>query len=463
MRKAPFVAATVVVAALAACAGIHRRAASEDLAAAVAGPADAPPRAYFTGDTAGLLSPCGCEFGQYGGLARRATYLRRIRRPGDLAVDLGNLVVGDGPTQQVVLSYSLDGLTALGYDAFVPGEGEVRMGAFFEDAVRGRAAPRVVCANLLRADDGAAVFEPWMVHPLADGRTVAVVGVVEPFAGVPSRYRVAPVEDAVHDAMKRLHGKADVVVVAGALRDEATLALASKCPDAALVVGGWATFGSDKVMKTSGAPAMLVGQFAEFVGRVDFDASMHVRDAHLAWLDDGVPDDPDAAGLVARYKAEISQQGGEFKLRLVASLREQSYVGSAACAECHEAEAATWTASRHSHAMRTLVAKKSERDPQCIVCHLADVPTLLTDEAPSVRDRLPTPPTDSLGVGCEACHGGGARHVEFAQRGKTADAVAALANAGRAACLRCHIPPNATRFDFERDWPKIAHGRGAAK
>jgi len=460
MRSAWFLATAVFLAGLAACAGRSHSAASSHFSE---GATDAPLRLFLTGDTAGLLSPCGCEFGQYGGLARRATYLRGMRRPGDLAVDLGNLVVGEGPTQQVILAYSLDGLATLRYDAFVPGEGEVRMGAFFEDTVRGRVGPRVVCANLLRADDGEPVFEPWLFHRLPDGRTVAVIGVVEPFPGMPSRYRVAPIYDTVRVAMTGLRGKADVVVVAGALRKHETLALAAKLPDATLVAGGWASVGSDQIVKTAGAPAVMVGEHAEYVGRVEFDASLRVRDATQAWLDDGVPDDPEAALLVARYKAEISQQGGEFTGRLITSLREQSYVGSAACAECHAAESATWTASRHSHAMRTLVEKTAERNPQCIVCHLVDVPAIALDFTPSLLDKSVLAAPAALGVGCEACHGGGARHVDFARRGAKVDAVRALAPAGPTACLRCHVPPNATHFDFDADWPKIAHGRGAGK
>src|SRR5262245_2810461 len=120
MHRAWLFAAVVLLALPAACAGLRRPPASAELH-------DARPtddvalRAFFTGDTAGFLAPCGCESGQYGGLARRATYLRAARRPGDLFVDLGNLVSGEGATQQAVLAYSLDGLVALRCDALVPG------------------------------------------------------------------------------------------------------------------------------------------------------------------------------------------------------------------------------------------------------------------------------------------------------------------------------------------------------
>jgi hypothetical protein len=98
--------------------------------------------------------------------------------------------------------------------------------------------------------------------------------------------------------------------------------------------------------------------------------------------------------------------------------------------------------------MRTLAEKQASRDPQCVPCHLQDVPH--DPAAPLV--------TESLGIGCEACHGGAAHHVDLARRGSAAAAVRALAPATREACLRCHVPPNDVRFDFGAYWPKIAHG-----
>jgi nitrate/TMAO reductase-like tetraheme cytochrome c subunit len=454
MRPWLVFAAATTFAALAACASREQRPASADFADGPAG-ADVPVCFFFTGDTSGVLWTCGCESGQYGGLARRATYVKRTMRPGDLAIDLGNLVAGEGPMQQAILAYSLESLTTLGYDAIVPGEREVRMSGAFEDAVRARTSLRVLCANLKRASDGQPVFEPWLLHKLEDGRTLAVVGVVEWFEDPPAAYKVTSAEEAVREAIEALRGKADAVVVAGSLRQQATISIAAQFPELTLVVGGWATEGSKGVRTTTGAPAMLVGEYAWYVSRVELDNALKVRDARQAWLDKDVPDDPDAAALVARYKAEISQEAGDFSARLVASLREQKYLGSASCAECHPAEAAAWAQSGHSHAMQTLATKKSERDPTCIVCHLVDVPELVVDET------KPAKPVEALGIGCEACHGGGARHVEFAREGAKADAVRALAPAGAAACLRCHVPPNAMHFDFEHDWPKIAHGPGA--
>jgi 2',3'-cyclic-nucleotide 2'-phosphodiesterase (5'-nucleotidase family) len=444
--------AVVVCAALGACASRYHRA-SLDLDGPQPPAEQLPLRLFLTGATGGSLRPCGCESGQWGGLARRATYLRAARREGDLTLDLGNLVPSDAPSYAFTLETALAGLETIGYDAILPGDSELLVGDVFEEALARHPGLRAICANLWRGDGGGRVHEPWLLHRTADGRTVAVVGVIEPFSDLPPRYRITPVEDAVREALAELDGKADAVFVAGALREDDALALAAEFPQATLVIGGWTSESTGRVVPTSGAPAMLVGDFAWYVGRVDFDRELRVANSWQAWLDEALPDDPDAAGLVARHDAAVSQEGGAFAEKLVAALRERGFVGSAACAECHRAETETWHGSRHAHAMRTLVGKGSQRIPACIACHLMDVP----------HDASQALDPDALGLGCETCHGGGSRHVDLARGGALAAAADALAPATRDACLRCHTPPNDTHFDFDRHWPRIAHGRAAAR
>ena len=123
-------------------------------------------RVFATGDTRGHLDPCGCDEGVFGGLARRATYLRAARKPGDLYLDLGNAVEGDSADDRIVLGHAVRGLRALGCDLVVPGEHEVRLGADLQ-AFAGREGLRVVSANVRRG--GSRVFPAWYLHEIPDG------------------------------------------------------------------------------------------------------------------------------------------------------------------------------------------------------------------------------------------------------------------------------------------------------
>jgi hypothetical protein len=443
-------AALAALALLAACAafGVHR--ASDDLASLASGPEPAM-RLFATGASAGFLGPCGCERSQYGGFARRAAYVRAFRRPGDLTLDLGNLLSPEGPSPVLTFDAALEALRTLGCDALVPAAGEIRRGEEFEACAKRQPALPVVCANLRRAGDGERPFAPWLLHRTKDGRTVAVIGVAEPFDEAPPRYRVDPPADAVRAAMTELAGRADAFVVAGGLGDDAATALADALPGVTLVVGGNSPEGARRVRTTAGAPVLHVGTFGWHVGRVEFDEAFRVTGSWLAWLDPGVPDDAEVAAIVARWQASVSDENAGFAEKLVAQFRQQKFAGSEACATCHEAEFATWKASRHAHAMATLATKGSERDPACIRCHLADVPL----------DPKAAPAPLQMGLGCEGCHGGAARHAELAREGSKGSALA-LSPAKREGCLRCHSPPNDTHFDFGHHWPKIAHGPKSA-
>jgi 2',3'-cyclic-nucleotide 2'-phosphodiesterase (5'-nucleotidase family) len=441
--------AAATLAGLASCIGWRPRLASEEIAEADRDPAAF--RAFFTADNEGFIAPCGCEASQYGGYARRATYLRHARRPGDLVVDLGNLVLRQSPVRKLAYEASVEGLAAQGYDVLVPGQCEFLAGDDFPNALAKAPGLHVVCANVRRAD-GSKLFDPWHLHSLEDGRTVALVGIVEPFAGLPDAFRAEAPFEAISRALTEIGGRADAVIVAGAMTDATVHALATRLP-VAVVVGGYTSRGTDGLVATENAPALAVGEFGWYVTRIDFDEHLGATDARQAWLDPEVPDDPDVAALVARAQAAMLATGEEYSAGLLAKLRSESFDGSASCAACHAAEYAVWSASGHAHAMQTLVVKKKERDPTCVSCHLGDLP-------PPAAPGQAAVPVTSLGLGCETCHGGGRRHAELARENRLASSPK-LPRVTEETCLRCHFPPNDTHFEFAKKWPKIAHGRSA--
>jgi mono/diheme cytochrome c family protein len=56
-------------------------------------------------------------------------------------------------------------------------------------------------------------------------------------------------------------------------------------------------------------------------------------------------------------------------------------------------------------------------------------------------------PVDLTDVQCEACHGPGAEHTRDGSYRARA----------REACVKCHTPNDDPDFNFEKDWPLIAH------
>ncbi len=442
------VAASIGVALLgvASCAGWtpHGPSAAVEMRSGAASDAERPFRVFATGDTQGWIEPCGCGVSQFGGLPRRASYLAAVSRDGDLRVDLGNAIIGVEPYQRLRLSTILEALSALDYQVFVPGQGELRLGPDFEVAARSLGErPRVVCANLVRPD-GTAVFEPWAVETLPDGRRVAIVGLTQtPFIPF-DHYTVQPADAALRRAVGELEGKVDAVVAATALPRGAELDALAAVPGVALVLAGRPDEGTPDLVRAANgaAPLFALGEQAWYVGRVDFDSLLRPVAGWQAWLDEEVPEDPAMADLAERYYSQVAAFGIDFRRGVQAQLRDGGFAGSETCRECHAEAYTSWNSSAHSHAMRTLVHKQQDRNPDCIPCHLQDLPPAGVSE-------------EDAGVGCEACHGDVRGHAELARTGTRVPV--RLLSGARHSCAQCHNEKTSAGFDFEKWWARIRH------
>src|SRR5262249_8041783 len=99
-----------------------------------------------------------------------------------------------------------------------------------------------------------------------------------------------------------------------------------------------------------------------------------------------------------------------------------SYVGSEACAACHNKDPknnhgkrdayAIWLESKHAHAYKTLETAKNpslrQFDGECLKCHTIGFgyKTGFVDEATDVANGI-----SLKNVGCESCHGPCSDHV----------------------------------------------------
>src|SRR6185503_6888096 len=199
----------------------------------------------------------------------------------------GNLGLRQSPVRKMAFDAALEGLAAQRYDVLVPGQSEFLSEGDFELALAKDPNVHVVCANVRRAD-GTRVFDTWHLHALPDGRKVALVGIVEPFAGAPPEIRVDGVDAAVRDAVRELGGRADAIVVAGSMRDETARSLGASFAELSLVAGGFTQRGSDGLAATGGAPAVFVGEYGWYVAQVEFDGGLRAARARQAWLDPAV-------------------------------------------------------------------------------------------------------------------------------------------------------------------------------
>lgn len=139
---------------------------------------------------------------------------------------------------------------------------------------------------------------------------------------------------------------------------------------------------------------------------------------------------------------------------------EGTYVGSAACASCHEAEHASWASSPHGGAMTRLVAQGqgAEADAACVRCHAT--PKTVGPPATDVAGFR----TDE-GVGCESCHGPGGQHVAAKGAPGTIEGLGEECPVCvlEAICTSCHTSAWDPTWSLDTRLEAARHARSASK
>lgn len=113
------------------------------------------------------------------------------------------------------------------------------------------------------------------------------------------------------------------------------------------------------------------------------------------------------------------------------------YVGSAACASCHEEAFSWWQGHPHGHAYATLEAVNKQFHLDCVGCHVTGY------ERPggsTVTHNLDGALTN---VGCENCHGPGSQHIVVPGDHSLP------AETQESTCTGCHNEEHSDLFNYE--------------
>ena len=149
------------------------------------------------------------------------------------------------------------------------------------------------------------------------------------------------------------------------------------------------------------------------------------------------------------------------------------FVGAKKCKMCHNsatkgAQFKVWSESKHSHAFEVLATPKAlematakglkdpQKAPECLQCHVTGYG--------EPADHFAATFSDSLGVGCETCHGAGSNYMGRTtmmdiRSGKSKPAEFGLVMPTKDTCAKCHNEksPKGTPVDWVADSTKIAH------
>jgi 2',3'-cyclic-nucleotide 2'-phosphodiesterase (5'-nucleotidase family) len=369
-------------------------------------------------------------------------------------------------------------MATLGYDAIGIGEMDLNfgLGALVKDA-RAHKLP-IVCANLIAEVDSVKVrgkggayaaadrmgtaFPPYLVVEKS-GIRIGFIGVLSPTtkvrkAGTSSvdalTYRIEEPVAAVQGILPEVRKQSDVVVLLAHMDQIEAQHFAEKVTGIEYMV-----LGHDAGGRPIGEP-IVVGDTrilratyqGQHIGQMDIDLADNKTVAEgrnrIHALSSAYPDDPEMLKLLDDFDAENRRVQKELYAREQLRGADNNqfgtrYLGVGACQGCHAEEFAIYAKTDHARAYSTLAAEFVHRDTNCVGCHV----TGYGDKGGFGGIRMRGAPVDLVDVQCEACHGPGAEHSRDGE----------YASRARDACVRCHTPNDDPDFDFDRDWPKIAH------
>jgi hypothetical protein len=453
----------------------------------------------FSGDMDGYIEPCGCAGldNQLGGLKRRHTLLKQFAADGwnPVALDMGGLVKRTGPQQNIKYKYALWALIDLGYDAITFGVKDLHLTSdpilyalLNNDKlnVDPEKTP-VVSANL----DFYGMAKPFKVIE-AGGKKIGVTAVLgdtyrkELVAA--GEFEIADPVAAINKVLPEIAAancELKILMVHGN-PDEAT-ELARQFPQFDFVgTTGGAEEPPLRARAIEGIEPYLIevgkkGQYVIVIGVYDNPAEPFKY--QRVPLDHRFLDSPEMQQVLVDYQKELENTTlADLGLTGIKH-PDDSFAGSAVCADCHTAAAAVFEKTPHFHATDTLVKLDPPRhyDPECLSCHVTGWNPQQYFPYVSGFMGLKESPL-MVGNGCENCHGPAASHVAAESGDETASDAeieslrAALrlkigpheGNINGATppqvtgkvvqmCLECHDIDNSPDFDFQKYWPNVEH------
>ena len=472
-------------------------------------PAQPPPAPrvalFLGGDVRGQLGPCGCSEAMRGGLPRAASLVDTARKEGlpvalldagDLVFPAATLSEAQVPGEERKALALAEGLRRMGLVAVARGERDGARGKVFADGlglpwlgegesrlleVGGRKLGVVAGTSREALASGAArlsglgaaytvalVHAPWAeaVKLAAAGTGVDLVLVDHGGEGPSEENRLLRGDVPVLQLQDRGRslGRVDLHF-GGAGRFQLAAGEADRDRELAALDGRVELLRAqlDAPGIADGLKRLRAAKLEEVISRraaaanrpVALPTGVNAATVRLLPVEPTLPESPAVAEVVAAYDRDVGALNLAWAKGHGAACPEpgpgeSGYAGSGACQDCHDEAWSTWQKTKHARAFTALEEKQKSLHLECVGCHVTGW------QRPGGVCRLDALAAESHGVGCESCHGPGARHAESPEKVKLSAKVA------EATCRGCHDRENSPHFDHGSYLPLVLGlGHGA--
>lgn len=402
----------------------------------------------YSGNALGELKPCGCDKEEdQGGIERRMSYLKQVKEPNTLRVDLGDNFKGSTRQGKLKAQTLMKALARMNYDAITLGDKDLLYGNGFLKDIQN--IPWVA-ANLHLEG---LTLPPSRTRVLANGLKVFITAVADPdlfYASSDSNIKLTDPRTALQqqiDAVRKSVSPDLVVVLTHMPRAKGLSFLGVAGVD--VVINGHIETDNDVIDMTPVEregkifvqPGPLGQKMGELRVRIHPDGGKTFQQK-MVRLGSKAPMDPEMTQLYDAYNAEVEEL---FMATLAAKRRQKQnrvYATDQTCLTCHAKEHDIWSKTGHGRAYAALQEVNKAFDPECLACH-----TTGFGQPGGFISEIDTP--ELKNVQCEMCHGARLEHTQNPQGG--------FAEEANAACGQCHVKKHSPKFNFGRYWPRIRH------
>jgi len=360
----------------------------------------------YSSNLDGELEPCGCsEFGNQGGLKRRASVIADLRKKHQdlFLVSGGGLLASHTANDKLISQFILKGFALLDYDAVAVQFNDLAYGLDFSLQVK--KFPWV----LSNSEQGYFAQEQLFER---NEKKLAVfswfnVDSIPPAVPLQEALSLSQSTVAFDERLQKAKNKGYITFVTTTMPWSA---VQNKLPldnvDIVLVKSAYEEYGEP--FMENGTLVLQAGSRGMRLGQVNLTINNARIVSYKHQIRPMPPAVPDAASMQAWYDAYNAEVKAAYQksvaLRKARRSGEAAYVGANACKKCHIDEYKIWRSSRHAKAYGSLSRVNKAFDPSCIGCHTVG----FTKEGGFIDSDV----TAHLKqVQCEACHGVGQAHV----------------------------------------------------
>jgi hypothetical protein len=393
---------------------------------------------FLTGHELGSLRPCGCSGGQLGGLEKRPAVFDRVSPHRRMIVDTGNLSASDGEQDLIRFGIFWEAFRLLKYDLVCLASQDIAMAERL-----GLASNPQQAFGVLEDRDGAfQVFRKQFADLNLTVNVAAFDSATTPAENAADLFTQTPASPAVNILVLR---NSDT-------RQLQDLIAKSKGIDCVV-------FPSDAdephILSEPGTTPLVitVGRLGRYIGRLQVTVptagARPVLEYAVIPVVEDLPDDAALVQLYGRYQQLVSAANLLENYPRFPLPDDLAFTGSESCKDCHAYEYDLWSDKSHAEALNSLRKVGSDRDPECVICHVIGMEYesgyISEGQTPHLKD-----------VGCENCHGPGSEHVQ--SLGETAT------REPKMGCLSCHTAEKSTGYagHEEEYMQKIVHWREPA-